>query len=231
MKQKLHPRTHKIKMSVTIEEFFECYFKRNIYLNKENILKISLYKLIYYYLIESKRLLAVDLFRINLHCSLDHKRCTNTLYPKQEYDLNSLTGRCVRLYTDKSLFLHGVKGKFQSILPGNYEIICRIKLDKNEEYLTCYNECCSKFPQLEKYVKCYFYALADHGLDCECDETTMHFDWFESNYSLHENNWFNQTMGKIKVFELSDIYFGFQIIFDYYYRNILFDYIQLNIVE
>ena len=60
----------------------------------------------------------------------------------------------------------------------------------------------------------------------------MNFDWFESNYLLHGNtNWFNETMGKIKVFELSNIYFGFKIFREYYYRNILFDYIQLNIVE
>jgi hypothetical protein len=80
-------------------------------------------------------------------------------------------------------------------------------------------------------IKCYFYALADYGLDCECDGK-MNFDCFESNYLLHGNqNWFIETMGKIKVFELSDIYFGFRIIGDLSYRNILFDYIQLNIVE
>jgi hypothetical protein len=61
-KQKLHPRTHVLKMSLTIEELFKSYFNRNKYLNKENILQISLYKLIYFYLIESKLLLAVDLF-------------------------------------------------------------------------------------------------------------------------------------------------------------------------
>ncbi len=44
-------------------------------------------------------------------------------------------------------------------------------------------------------------------------------------------DWFNETRGKIKVFELSDIYFGFRIKLDYGYRNILFDYIQLNIIE
>jgi hypothetical protein len=38
-------------------------------------------------------------------------------------------------------------------------------------------------------------------------------------------------MGKIKVFELSDIYFGFHIRYGLCYRNILFDYIQLNILE
>ena len=60
----------------------------------------------------------------------------------------------------------------------------------------------------------------------------MNFDWFESNYFLHGNtNWFNETMGKIKVFELSDIYFGFKIIRDGSYRNVLFDYIQLNIIK
>jgi len=38
-------------------------------------------------------------------------------------------------------------------------------------------------------------------------------------------------MGKIKVFELSDIYFGFHTTDTSCYRNILFDYIQLNILE
>jgi hypothetical protein len=38
-------------------------------------------------------------------------------------------------------------------------------------------------------------------------------------------------MGQIKVFELSDIYFGLQIKHEYFDWNILFDYIQLNIVE
>jgi hypothetical protein len=77
-----------------------------------------------------------------------------------------------------------------------------------------------------------FYALADHGLDCECDETKMNFDWFESNYLLHGNtNWFNEIMGTIKVFELSDIYFGFNTRDESCYHDILFDYIQLNILE
>ncbi|CAF1529095.1 unnamed protein product [Rotaria magnacalcarata] len=140
--------------------------------------------------------------------------------------LNMLNGK------DNSDGYLAYKSKFKSILPGIYEIICRIKLDKNEEYLTYYNESCSQDRHIEKSVQCYFYALADHGLDCECDEEKMNFEWFASNYLLHGNqNWFNQTMGEIKVFELSDIYFGFRIKYDYCYRNILFDYIQLNIVE
>jgi hypothetical protein len=56
----------------------------------------------------------------------------------------------------------------------------------------------------------------------------MNFDWFESNYN---QNWFTETMGRVKVFELSDIYFGFQIKWNLSYRNVLFDYIQLNIIE
>jgi hypothetical protein len=113
--------------------------------------------------------LGVDLFGIRLQCTRGHLYCSKKLYPKQEYDLNSSTGRCIRLYTVKSLYLVGIKGKFQSILPGIYEIICRIKLYKNNEYLTHYHECCSKDHQVEKSVECYFYALADHGLDCECN--------------------------------------------------------------
>ncbi|CAF1019644.1 unnamed protein product [Rotaria sordida] len=191
MKQKNRPRTNDVRMSLTIEEVFNCYFKRNNYLTNENILQISFYKLIYFYLIELKRLLAVNLFRIYLHCSKDHLNCTNRLNPKQEDDLTSSTDRCVRLYTVRSRYLVGIKGKFKSIWPGIHEIICRIQLDKNEEYLTDYNEHCSRIPESEKSVQCYFYALADHGLDCECNRKKN----------------------------------------EYCYRNILLDYVQLNIVE
>ncbi|CAF3443989.1 unnamed protein product [Rotaria sp. Silwood2] len=232
MKQKKNPHTNDLRMSLTIEEVFDYYLKKNNSLTEENILQISFYKLVYFYLIELKRLLAVNLFGIYLHCSHNHLNCTNRLYPKQEDDLTSSTGRCVRLYTDRSRFLGGIKGQFKSIWPGIYEIICRIKLEKNEEYLTYYNEHCSRVPQSKTSVQCYFYALADHGLDCECNQKKMNFNWFESNYLLYGNqNWFNETMGKIKVFELSDIYFGFQIKNEYFYRNILLDYVQLNIVE
>jgi hypothetical protein len=201
-------------------------------LNEKNILQIPFCKLIYFYLIEHKRLLGIDLFGIRLRYTNKYSSCVNQLYPTQESDIASLTGRCVRLYTDSSLYLVGIKGKFQSILPGIYQITCRIKLDKNEQYLTYYNQYCSENPSSETSVRCYFYALADHGLDCERSEEEMNFDWFESNYSLHGNqNWFNETMGQIMVFELSDIYFGFKIIRDGSYRNVLFDYIQLNIIE
>jgi hypothetical protein len=83
-------------------------------------------------------------------------------------------------------------------------------------YLNCKNLTCTK----------------SYGLDCECNGRKLNFDWFESNYLLHGNtNWFNEIMGQIKVFELSDIYFGLQIKHEYFDWNILFDYIQLNIVE
>ncbi|CAF3563158.1 unnamed protein product [Rotaria socialis] len=233
VKQKEHPRTtNQLNMSLTIEELFEYYFNTNKYLNKENILVISMYKFIYFYLIQPKRLLGVDLFEINQSCTRNHERCFNIKYPIHEYDLNCLTGRCVRLYSVPSLYLAGIKGKFKSILPGVYEIKCRIKLDKNNQYLTYYNECCSKNHKLEKSMNCYFYALADHGLDCECNGKKMNFDWFESNYLLYGNQyWFHQTMGYIKVFEVSDIYFGFRTKSDCGYRNVLFDYIQLNVIE
>jgi hypothetical protein len=44
----------------------------------------------------------------------------------------------------------------------------------------------------------------------------MNFNWFESSYLVHGNtNWFNETMGQIKLFELSDSYFGFKIEYEY----------------
>jgi hypothetical protein len=231
-RQKRRPRTNELKMSLTIEEFFQSYLHQNKYLNQENIRQISMYKLIYVYLIGSKRLLGVDLFAIYLRCTPHHLNCSNVKYPNHESDIHSLTGRCVRLHSIRSRDPTGIKGKFESVLPGIYEIICRLKVDKNNEHLAYYNERCNQDEELRTNVECYFYALADYGLDCECDGKQMNFNWFESNYlSYGNNNWFNETMGRIKVFELSDIYFGFRTKFDYCYRNILFDYIQLNIVE
>ena len=232
-KRKLFPRTNQLKMSLSIEQFFEYYSKRNEYFSKkENLSQIPLCKLIYFYLIEPKRLLGIDLFGIRLRYTNKHSSCVNQLYPKHESDINSSKGRCVRLFIDSSLYLAGIKGKFRSILPGIYQIICRIKLDKNEQYLTYYNQRLSENSAIETSVQCYFYALADHGLDCERNEMEMNFHWFESNYSLHRNErWFNEIMGKIEVFELSDIYFGFEIKREASYRNVLLDYIQLNIIE
>jgi hypothetical protein len=156
VEQKQRSRTNELKMSLTIEELFESYLNKNKYLNKENILQISMYKLIYFYLIESKRLLGVDLFAIDLFCTRNHKHCPVQKYLNHEYDSNSLTGRCVRLYSIRSVYLAGIKGKFKSILPGIYEIICRIKLDKNNEYLTYYNERCSRNHALKKMCKVIF---------------------------------------------------------------------------
>ena len=174
----------------------------------------------------------MDLFPIYLWCTPRHRGCPILKSFPYEYDCNSLTGRCVRLYSNRLGCLAGIKGQFKSVLPGIYEILCRIKLDKNNEYLTYYTEYCSEYPEMEKTVGCYFYALADYGLDCQCNDDKMNFDWFESNYLIYGNTiWFNQTMGIIKVFELSNIYFGFRIKRDCAYRNILFDYIQLNVVK
>ena len=185
-------------MSLTVEELFEYDLNKNKNLTKENLYEISLCKLIYFYLIEPKRVLDTDMFGLYLRCSLSDLGCSDKICSdKHEYDLYSLTGKCVRLYIDRFRYQAGVKGKFKSILPGIYEIICRIKLDKNDNYLSYYKERCRRNHKLEKFVECYFYALADHGLDCECDERKMNFDWFESNHSLYGNtNWFNQTNGQ-----------------------------------
>ncbi|CAF0787440.1 unnamed protein product [Adineta steineri] len=109
-----------------------------------NIILIEIKKLIYYYLIESKRLLSVDLFPIYLHCTRNHKYCPIQESFNYETDSNSLIGKCVRLYSISSIYILGIKGIFQSILPGIYEIACRIKLDKNDKYLSSYNKRCSE---------------------------------------------------------------------------------------
>ncbi|CAF0804723.1 unnamed protein product [Adineta steineri] len=155
----------------------------------------------YYYLIGSKRLLSIDLFPIYLHCTRNHEYCPIQQYFNYETDSNSLIGKCVRLYSISSIYILCIKGILQSIISGIYEILYRIKLDKNDKYLSYDNK------------------RSDYGSDCECHGKIMNY------------NWFNQAMGTIKVFNLSNIYFGFRTKYDYSYHNILFDYIQLNIVE
>ena len=127
-------------------------------------------KLIYFYLIAFNRRLDVDMFGIYLRCLQYDLHCSNAICSNHEYDLNSLTSWWVRLYSDELLHQVGIKGKFKSILPEIYEIKCRIKLDKNDKYLTYHNECSSRDHNTGKCGKCYYSALADHGLDCECDE-------------------------------------------------------------
>lgn len=230
--QKLRPRTNELKMSLTMEQIFEYYLLRNDHLTKENLVEISPYKLIYFYLIQSKRLSCLDLFPIVIRCSMDPLLDRRKTFSNYEFDSNCSTGQYVRLYSYPIHFECGIKGIFKSVLPGIYQIICRIKLDKNEDYLPYCQRHCSHDPQIEKDVQCYFYAVPDYGTACECDKEVMNYNWFESNYLLDgKTNWFNQTMGKIQIFQLSNIYFAFRILGEFRYRHILFDYIQLDIAQ
>ncbi|UJR38620.1 hypothetical protein I4U23_031286 [Adineta vaga] len=233
IKQKTKPRTNQLKMSLTQEEFYEYYLDKNKDLTKGDICRISFYKLLYYYLIQPKRLFINNIFAIYLRCSKDHLHCTNSICSTNyEYDLNSSIGCCIRFYSDRTRYQAGIKGIFKSILPGIYEILFRIKLDKNEKFLSDHNKSFNQDSSSEKQTHCYFYALADYGHDCECNGKVMDYDRFESNYIFYGNNqWFNQIMGYIQVFQLSNIYFGFNIRDNTSYLNILFDYIQLNIVK
>jgi hypothetical protein len=115
-RQKRRSRTNELKMSLTNEEFFQFYLKKNKYLNNENIRQISIYKLMYYYFFEAKRLLCVDLSVIYLGCTPGHRFCPRRKDPNHQYDLNSFTGRCVRLYSFPLNPLAVIKGKFYSIL-------------------------------------------------------------------------------------------------------------------
>ena len=230
-KQKRCPRTNELKMSLTMNELFEYYLLQNKSLTKENICQISSYKLVYYYLIQPKRLSCLDLFPIVIHYPLSSLRFSRTTFSKYEFDSNSSTNQCVRLYSNITDLELGIKGTFKSILPGVYQIICRIKLDKNQVYLQQYNKYWNGNGN-GNWVGCYFYALSDYGTDCECNAEIMNYDWFESNYCLYGNTkWFNQTMGQIIVFQLSNIYFGFKVSANSRYHNVLFDYIELNIVK
>ncbi|CAF1568849.1 unnamed protein product [Didymodactylos carnosus] len=143
------------------------------------------------------------MYLLKTSCSEDHVNCKTILYPLQEYDLNSSIGQCIRLYHSTVYLSCESKGKLISILPGQHEIICRIKLDKNEEYVLFRNEEYAINPNKEKRFRCYFYAVAEYGLDCQCDGNKLNYDWFKSNYLLYSNqNWFNQTIDKIIVYKI-----------------------------
>lgn len=63
-KQKKYPSTNEFKMSLTMQQLFEYYSKRSVYLTEENILHITAYKIVYFYLIQPKRLLGIDFYAI-----------------------------------------------------------------------------------------------------------------------------------------------------------------------
>ena len=174
-------------------------------------------KLIYYYLSKPIRLS----FAYDSYICFDPTRLTNAQRPKTVPDLNSEFGSVAIL---DSKWLAAVRGEFQSILPGRYAIICRMKLT-----LLRYEQ-----PSDEDQFTGEFTCIPEFGLmsSLEWDQ-----DWFDLHYVLNNSTgetpqWFEEQMGMITVYELSTVHFGLRI-WQIPYRKytVMCDSIELKIIE
>jgi hypothetical protein len=178
----------------------------------------NLFKLIYYYL--SKRIYLS--FAYETYVCFDTTRINNINHPKIIPDSTSEFGSIAVL---DSKWLAAIRGEFQSIIPGRYAIICRMKLD-----LLRYEQ-----PSDEDQFTGEFTCIPEFGVmsSLEWDQ-----DWFDLHYvinnSTKENNsqWFEEQMGIITVYELSTVYFGLRI-WQIPYRKytLMCDYIELKMIE
>ncbi|CAF1081113.1 unnamed protein product [Didymodactylos carnosus] len=192
-----------INMATTIDFVNKnlSYYKFNSY--KKNTYYHSLHKLIYFYLIDCKRVYAIDtvLFR--------KWKETTSLYSIREKNV---------------VFLHGgddfvgdyIVGKFKSILPGTYQIICRLKL------ITYKNI------SIRNGVICLFHAYADY-----CVNTIFKMyqqEWFAAN---ENSDWFLHTMGTLMIYDMSTIYFKLRYVSTKSHEKyiLLCDYIELKIIH
>lgn len=200
-----------LKMSINENQF------RNLMSNNENN-QIILSKFIYYYLSKRIRLS----FAYQTFICFDPTRITEEHRPKiipdSTSDFNSVAVLDLK-------WLAAIRGEFQSIMPGRYAIICRMKLD-----LLRYEQ-----PSDEDQFTGEFTCIPEFGImsSFEWDQ-----DWFDLHYvinnSTNENNsqWFEEQMGIVTVYELSTVYFGLRI-WQIPYRKytMMCDFIELKIIE
>ncbi|CAF0929783.1 unnamed protein product [Rotaria sordida] len=183
--------------------------------------KTTLSKLIYYYLSKRIRLS----FAFETYVCFDIARISNAHHPNRISDITSDFGSIAIL---DSKWLAATRGEFQSIIPGRYAIICRMKLK-----LLRYEQ-----PNNEDQFTGEFTCIPEFGImsSFEWDQ-----DWFDLHYvinnSRNDNNernsqWFEEQMGIITVYELSHVYFGLRI-WQIPYRKyaVMCDYIELKIIE
>jgi hypothetical protein len=202
-----------LKMSID-ENIF-----RNLIPHQNN--KIILSKLIYYYLSKRIRLS----FAYETFICFDITRISNTHHPKIISDSTSDFNSIAIL---DSKWLAAVRGEFQSIIPGRYAIICRMKLS-----LLRYEQ-----PSDEDQFTGEFTCIPEFGIMSSFE---WNQDWFDLHYVINnstngnneeKSHWFEEQMGIITVYELSKVYFGLRI-WQIPYRKytLMCDFIELKIIE
>ena len=174
-------------------------------------------KLVYIFLSKKIRLS----FALESFNCFDRNRLNDVQRPKSIPDENSESGLTAVF---DSRWLAAIRGEFQSIVPGRYAIICRLKLNllKFEQ------------PSGEDQFTGEFTCIPEYGLMSSFE---WNEDWFDSHYLTHQNQteisqWFEEQMGIITVYALSKIHFGLRI-WQIPYRKYLIqcDYIELKIIE
>ncbi|CAF1127504.1 unnamed protein product [Didymodactylos carnosus] len=179
---------------------------KNECLNNDLRQHIPLAKLMYFYLIDRKRMSVTDMF---LFDDLTH--------PTQiEQDPTCLNGYCIRFNDHQRL-----RGAFYSIIPGNYEIIWRLKAVKISD-------------STEKWgTLSHCFANPDFGTPC-CK--TFYSPRRGKSKWLPEmekkNGWCLQSIGTFVVFETSTVYFSIRLHMTPYWAYAIYcDYVELKVVE
>ncbi|CAF1131171.1 unnamed protein product [Adineta steineri] len=196
----------------------ENIFRDLIYHQNQTVLS----KLIYYYLSKRIRLS----FAYETYICFDITRINELCRPKI---INDITSDFGSIAIFDSRWLAAVRGEFQSIIPGRYAIICRMKLN----LLRC------EQPSVEDQFTGEFTCIPDYGImsSLEWDQEWFDLRYVMNNTNINETNqdncqWFEEQMGIITIYELSTVYFGLRI-WQIPYRKykIMCDYIELKIIE
>ncbi|CAF1253190.1 unnamed protein product, partial [Didymodactylos carnosus] len=200
---------HQLKMAITEKTFrshliFYEFNNEKLISFKQTVL---LSKLVYFYLLDRKRLPVNSMFtcfdNLNLH-------------PLCEKDSTSISEYVAHV---DYKWLSAVRGSFIDVIPGEYQIVVRMKLD-----IVRY-----ELQREDDNFSGEFTCIPEYGL---MSNYTWDGEWFEMNYALNDKNWFEHSMGTITVYELSEVYFGMRVwMMPYKKYQILCDYIELKIVQ
>ena len=164
------------KMYVSKEDFLDkVEFFQYVRPKKKLLANVPLMKLVYFYLIDRKRTAIVNM-------GIVHR---NEQYLVEETDADSLTGRIIRL---RSVCWLEITGEMEHrLMPGKYEISWRMKARSNLVHMWGDTE---------------FIVVPSHG---KHHVHTMSFSDFREPSMEHGDQWFEQKMGQVEIYEPSKI--------------------------
>ncbi|CAF1348363.1 unnamed protein product [Didymodactylos carnosus] len=203
----------KTKMCLSVNNFrsnIHYHQFKSEYLTCEYRSIIPLAKLMYFYLIDQKRVAATDMISFD-----------NDTHPTEKIaEITCLNGYYVRVDNNIAGELRGI---FHSVVPGNYEIIWRLKVVKISD-------------KTDRTVRfnglCEFQAIPDYGIICKksFSSTRRSPHWF-SQMEMRKD-WYLQSTGTFVIYEMSTVYFSTVIsMLPYWPYAVDLDYVELKVVH